>query len=88
MVDRDIMPHIRRVIHNSVLSYFGNVKNYTKVYKKQLERQIDWDLNQGALDKPAQDELKALAEEKQMLSLQYRLDTDRVRKITALLEMQ
>lgn len=88
LVDRDIMPHIRRVIHNSVLSYFGNVKNYTKVYKKQLERQIDWDLNQGALDKPAQDGLKALAEEKQMLSLQYRLDTDQLRKITALLEMQ
>lgn len=88
LVNRDIMPHIRRVIHDSVLCYIGNVKNYVKVYRKQLARQIEWDLEKGELDRPALDALKTLAEEKQLLSLQYRLDTDQVHKITSLLEMQ
>ena len=83
LVNTDVMPHIRKLIHVSVLNYIGNVKRYVRVWQNQLERQFAHDIENKAMAQPALDALNSLAEQKQLLALQCRLDEEQVARICA-----
>lgn len=88
LLNTDIMPHIRQLIHHSILFYLGNVKRYVRIWQKQLERQFACDLQDRDMAKPIMETMNALLEQKQLLALQCRLDEEQVQKICAFLLTQ
>lgn len=88
LLNTDIMPHIRQLIHHSILFYLGNVKRYVRIWQKQLERQFVCDLQDRDMAKPIVETMNALLEQKQLLALQCRLDEEQVQKICAFLLTQ
>ena len=87
LLNADVMPHINKAIHQSVLGWMGDLQFYIAAWQKHFQSQMAIAVS-NADSVPIRKALSKLEEQRKLDDLQYRLDTEQLSGILTLLEDQ